>query len=112
MGASSAGAIASFAVGTGTDAADFEATPTWNGLGFLSPVREWVLLGEVSFWIGTGLGIWAIIQGVVAIATGRGRTAAIVAVVVAVLGPVIFFAAAAIGLALGLDAGPALGGGS
>lgn len=45
-----------------------------------------VLLGG----IGTAFGIWAIIQGIIAAVKGRGRLAGIIAIVLAVLGPIAF----------------------
>ena len=42
-------------------------------LALLSPVRDLVLWAEIGFWAGTVLGIWALIQGIVAIATRRGQ---------------------------------------
>lgn len=45
-----------------------------------------VLLGG----IGTAFGIWAIIQGIIAAVKGKGRLAGIIAIVLAVLGPIAF----------------------
>ena len=59
-------------------------------LSYLSPVRSWVLAGEVSFWVGTLAGIAALVMGIIAIATRRGRGAGIGAVIVAALGPFAF----------------------
>ncbi len=53
----------------------------------LSPVRSTVIFGEAGFWTGTMLGVWALVQGIVAIRTGRGRTSGIWAVAVAALAP-------------------------
>ncbi|MDO8384639.1 MAG: hypothetical protein Q7T17_16895 [Microbacterium sp.] len=85
------GAVAAFQVGTGISSR-FETMPStaWEDLSFLSPVREWVLLGEIAFWAGTVLGIWAIVQGIVAIAKRRGLGTGIAAVVVAAVGLFIF----------------------
>lgn len=77
---------------------------TANVLSFLSPVREYVLWLEISFWAGTALGIWALVQGIVATVKRRGRGMGIGAIILAALGPVIysmivwigFFAGAAI----------------
>jgi hypothetical protein len=72
-------------------------------------VREWVLLGEIAFWAGTVLGIWAIVQGIVAIAKRRGLGTGIAAVVVAVVGFFIFvttvYGAGLAGIATGASAG-------
>lgn len=108
-GASVAGAVAATQIAQGVGPSAFSSPQGPSDLAFLSPVRDWVLLGEVSFWIGTVVGIWAIVQGVVAIVTGRGRVAAIVAVVVAVLGPILFFAAVTIAVVAVVDTGPVLG---
>lgn len=59
-------------------------------LAFLSPVRELVLWAEIGFWAGTILGIWALVQGIIAIVTRRGRGLGIAAVVIAALGPLLF----------------------
>jgi hypothetical protein len=56
------------------------------------------LTGIVMFYLGTALGLWAIIQGVVAIATSRGRAWGVVAIVVAVVGVIAY------GVSLGLGA--------
>jgi hypothetical protein len=76
----------------------------------LTPVRDWVLLGEIAFWVGTVLGVWAIVQGIVAIVTGRGRRAGIAAVVIGALGAVIFGVTLQGFLAAGFGAGSGIGG--
>lgn len=68
----------------------------------LSPVREWVLLGEVAFWSGTVVGILALGLGIAGIATRRGRGAGIAAVVLSVIGPVVFGGLVALALLAGL----------
>jgi hypothetical protein len=85
-----AAAIAGFQIGVGTG--DQLGTMSGSDVDWsiLSPVREWVLLAEVSFWAGTVLGIWAIVQGIIAIAKRRGRGPGIAAVVVAVIGPLLY----------------------
>ncbi len=106
VGASIAGGIAAFSVGLGTGgqmsaqplAGDFD----WS---ILSPVRDAVLAGEVSFWIGTVLGLWALVQGTIAIVRGSGRGFGIAAVLVAALGPIAFFTAVQIGISTGLATG-------
>jgi hypothetical protein len=70
----------------------------------LTPVRDWVLLGEAAFWVGTVLGIWALSQGIVAIAKARGRTAGIIAVILACLAPIFFGIAVQAGLSAGFAA--------
>ncbi|GAA1993313.1 hypothetical protein GCM10009777_31100 [Microbacterium pumilum] len=76
----------------------------------LTPVRDWVLVAEVSFWIGTALGVWAIIQGIVAIAKNRGRGLGVAAIVVAALGLIVFVIALQSALTAGLAAGTGIGG--
>jgi hypothetical protein len=110
-GASLLGAIASFRIGLGAGreltARPIDARFDWA---VLSPVREWVLTGEIAFWVGTVLGIWALVQGIVAIVTGRGRGAGIAAVIVAALGPFVFGAVVQGFLSAGLAAGTGIGG--
>jgi hypothetical protein len=76
----------------------------------LTPVREWVLLAEMSFWVGTVLGTWAIVQGIVAIVTRRGRGAGIAAVVIGALGVIVFAVALQGFLTVGLAAAGSIGG--
>lgn len=71
-------------------------------LRFLTPVRSWVLLAEIAFWVGTALGIWALVQGIVAIVRRSGTGFGIAAVIVAVLGPVVF--TTLVGLSLTMSA--------
>lgn len=111
VGAGIMGAIASYRIGLGAGREitlrTFDADFDWS---ILSPVRDWVLLGEVSFWVGTALGVWALVQGIVAIVTARGRGAGIAAVIVAALGPIVFGAVVQGFLTAGLAAGTGLGG--
>lgn len=74
-------------------------------LALLTPVRGLVLWAEIGFWAGTVVGIWALAQGIVAIATRRGRGPAIAAVVVAALGPVLFGLFVGIAAVSGIGAG-------
>lgn len=74
-------------------------------LGFLSPARDQVLWAELSFWAGTVLGIAAIVLGIIAIRKRQGRGAGIAALVVAVLGAVIFVVAVFTAFAIGGAAG-------
>lgn len=111
VGASIFAALASFNIGLGTGReiamraldADFD----WS---ILTPVRDWVLLGEISFWAGTILGITALVLGIVAIVTRRGRGPGIAAVVIAALGPVVFGGVVQGFLTAGLTAGSGAGG--
>ncbi|HKP08518.1 MAG TPA: hypothetical protein VJU58_14790, partial [Microbacterium sp.] len=111
VGASLVGAIASFNIGVGAGrevvSRPFTGDFDW---GVLAPVRDWVLLGEVSFWAGTVLGVWALVQGIVAIITARGRGAGIAAVIIAALGPIAFGAVVQGFLTAGLAAGSGIGG--
>jgi hypothetical protein len=45
------------------------------------------LAGLIQGFVGTAVGIWALIQGIVAVATRRGRRFGVVAIVLAALGP-------------------------
>jgi hypothetical protein len=47
------------------------------------------VLGLLQVAFGTGLGLWALVQGIVAIATRRGRAFGVAALVIAVLAPVL-----------------------
>jgi hypothetical protein len=111
IGAGIAGAIAGFRIGVGAGArlAYLPAEGGWNW-SILTPVRDWVLLGEVSFWIGTVLGVWALVQGIVATVAGRGRALGIAAIVVAALGPFVFGGVVQGFLSAGLAAGTGIGG--
>lgn len=111
IGAAIAVAPAAFRIGMGAGegiasrpiSADFD----WS---YLTPVRDWVLLAESSFWIGTALGVWALVQGIVAIVRDRGRGWGIAAVVTAALGPVVFFVVLQGFLTAGFGAGSSIGG--
>lgn len=111
VGASLVAAIASFNIGLGAGrevaSRPFTGEFDWA---VLAPVRDWVLWGEVSFWVGTAIGVWALVQGIVAVVTARGRGAGIAAVVVAALGPVAFGAVVQGFLTAGLAAGTGIGG--
>ncbi|MFC8681663.1 hypothetical protein ACFT30_09080 [Microbacterium ureisolvens] len=111
IGASVLGGIAAFRIGVGAGreitTRAFDADFDWS---VLAPVRDWVLTGEVAFWAGTVIGLWALVQGVVAMVTGRGRGAGIAAVVVAALGPIVFGVVMQGFLTAGLTAGSGIGG--
>ncbi len=72
--------------------------------------RDWVLLAESAFWVGTALGVWALAQGIIAMVKGRGRGLAIAAVAIAVIGPIAFFVVLQVFLAAGYAAGSSVGG--
>lgn len=80
---------------------------TTSDLSFLAPVREQVLMGEISFWVGTLAGITAIVLGIMAIVKRAGRAWGITALILGVLGPVIFFTVLVVTLGLGAGAGSA-----
>jgi hypothetical protein len=100
VGATLVGAIATFTVGLGAPGAidDLQTDFDWSTL---TPVRGWVLVAELAFWAGTILGIWALVQGIVAAVTARGRATGIAAIVVAAVGPVVFYLVAVVALIAG-----------
>ena len=71
----------------------------------LSPARMQVLWTELSFWTGTIFGIAAIVLGIIAIRKKQGRGAGIAALILAVLGVVIFFVVLVIALGAGAATG-------
>lgn len=79
----------------------------FDSLAWLSPARGQVLWAELSFWTGTILGIAAIVIGILAIVRKQGRGQGIAALIISVLGPVIFFLVALVALSLGGAAGAA-----
>ncbi|MBT2501993.1 hypothetical protein [Curtobacterium sp. ISL-83] len=54
--------------------------------------------GGIAALIGTVLGLWAIVQGIIAIVTKRGRAFGIIALVVAVVSPVVLYITFAVAL--------------
>ncbi|PZU49718.1 MAG: hypothetical protein DI566_01180 [Microbacterium sp.] len=74
-------------------------------LALLSPVRDLVLWAEIGFWLGTALGIWAIVQGIFAIVTRRGRGFGIGAVVIGALGPILWSVVVGFAIIIGIAAG-------
>ncbi|WP_336632549.1 MULTISPECIES: hypothetical protein [unclassified Microbacterium] len=74
-------------------------------LSLLSPVRGLVLWAEIGYWIGTGLGLAALVTGIAAIATRRGRAQGIAAVVIAAVGPFVFTVVVGICVLTGIGAG-------
>jgi len=73
-----------------------------QALALLSPVRGLVLWAEIGFWTGTVLGLWALIQGIVAIATRRGRGRGIAAIILAAVGPIVYGVAVTIAVIVGI----------
>ena len=67
----------------------------------LTPVRTLVLWVEILFWSATAIGILALALGIVATVRRRGRGAAISAMILAVLGPVVFFLLTSVLLGVG-----------
>jgi len=57
----------------------------------LAPARTQTLWAEIAFWLATAAGLSAIILGIIAVARRRGRGFGIAALVIAVLGPGVFF---------------------
>ncbi|MGW9114388.1 hypothetical protein [Microbacterium sp. NPDC055683] len=100
-------AVCLFLVGVQSERSGFLETaaaedPDWT---LLAPVRDAVMTAEITWWVATALGIWALVQGIVAIARRRGRGAGIAAVVIAVLAPIVVGTIAFIGFAAGLAGG-------
>lgn len=97
-----AGVIA-FQIGTLVPTADLISTANDSNsdLSFLSPARTQVLWAEITFWVGTALGIFALVFGIMATAKRRGRGMGITAIVLSVLGPGIFFVAVSIFMGIG-----------
>ena len=110
LGATVLGSIAAYYIGLGTGRElalrpmdiDFD----WS---MLTPVREWVLLGELAFWGGTAVGIWALVQGIIATVKNRGRGWGIAAIVIAIIGPIAFAIGVQAFLTAGFASGASLG---
>lgn len=97
------GGIAGFEIGSRLPGGLDTSAP--DVLTVLSPAREQVLWAEIAFWTGTVLGIAAIVMGIIAIRKKQGRGAGIAAIVVAAIGPIIFW----VGLVFALSVGTASG---
>lgn len=97
------GGIVGFEIGTRLPSGLDTSEPDF--LTILSPARDQVLWAEIAFWAGTVLGIAAIVLGIIAIRKRQGRGAGIAAIVVAAVGPIIFW----VGLVIALSAGTASG---
>ncbi|MFJ2370545.1 hypothetical protein [Microbacterium sp. NPDC087665] len=76
-----------------------------DSLAILSPVRDQVLMAEISFWAGTVLGIAAIVIAIMAIVRRRGRGQGIAGLIIAAVGPGVFFVVLVIAMAVGSAAG-------
>ncbi|MCE4025653.1 hypothetical protein LXM50_06680 [Microbacterium sp. Au-Mic1] len=77
-------------IGASTDLTNLENRVSADDLSILTPVRDLVLWVEITSWTATALGVWALIQGIVAIARRRGRGPGIAAVVIAAIGPFVY----------------------
>lgn len=77
-------------IGSSTDLTNLENRVSSDDLSILTPVRDLVLWVEITSWTATALGIWALVQGIVAIAKRRGRGPGIAAVIIAALGPFVY----------------------
>lgn len=97
--------IAGYQVGFGLPTVMNDIDAATSDLSFLSPVRDQVLMGEIAFWVGALAGIAAIVLGIIAIVKRQGRVWGIVALILAGLGPVIFFIVLSIALTAGAGAG-------
>ncbi len=71
----------------------------------LTPVRDLVLLGEVSFWAGTVVGIAAFVLGIVAVSRRAATGAGVAAIVLSVLGPFVFGGLAVVAVIAGISTG-------
>jgi len=77
-------------IGSSTDLTTLENRVSSDDLSILTPVRDLILWVEITTWTATALGIWALVQGIVAIAKRRGRGPGIAAVIIAALGPFVY----------------------
>ena len=101
------GGISGYQVGFGLPTVMSYVDSTTADLSVFSPVRDQILVGEIGFWTGTLAGITAIVLGIIAIAKRRGRVWGIVSLILAGLGPVLFFLVLSITLGIGAGAGTA-----
>ena len=99
------GGIGGYQIGYGLPSVMQYVDPSTSDLSFLSPVRDQVLVGEIGFWVGTVSGLTAIVLGIIAIAKRRGRVWGIVSLILAGIGPVLFFLVLSIMLGIGAGAG-------
>ncbi|WP_203137934.1 hypothetical protein [Microbacterium sp. JZ31] len=101
IGASVVLAVALAAIGAGVGPRLQTIVPG-TGLEILTPVRDMVLVAEIAVWVAGALGIWALIQGIVAVVKRRGRGAGIAAIVISAVGPFLAGIAAFVGAVLGI----------
>lgn len=88
--ASAVAGFVAFRIARGAGPGLLGAGPATIDLRVLSPVRDLVLVGEITFWIATVVGVTAVAMGIVATVRGSGRGTGIAAIVIGVLGPVVF----------------------
>lgn len=97
--------IAAFNFGLGLGRQDsvqpLDAELGWS---FLASVSAWQQAGVIAFVIGALLAVWAATQGVIAVVRDRGRATGMIAIVAAVLSPVVFWSALGLCLAAGFAA--------
>ena len=103
--ASIIGGAAAYQIGFRLPSVADNITSSTSDLSFLSPVRDQVLMGEISFWLGTMAGIAAIVLGIMAIAKRAGRAWGITALIIGVIAPFIFLTVVGITLSIGGAAG-------
>lgn len=99
------GGAAAYQIGYKLPSVTDQLNESTNDLSFLAPVRDQVLMGEISFWLGTLTGIAAIVLGIMAIAKRAGRAWGITALILGVIGPLIFFTVVGVTLGLGASSG-------
>ncbi len=88
--ASAVAGFVAFRIARGAGPGLLAAGPSTIDLRVLSPVRDLVLVGEITFWTATVIGVAAVAMGIVATVRGSARGAGIAAIVIGVLGPVLF----------------------
>jgi len=71
----------------------------------LSPARTQVLWAEITFWTATVAGVAAIVLGILAIRAKQRRALGIVGLVLAVLGPLVFWTMLLVTLSIGMASG-------
>lgn len=103
--ASIIGGSAGYQIGFRLPTVTQQVDATTSDLSFLAPVRDQVLMGEISFWLGTLAGIAAIVLAIMAIVKRAGRAWGITALVLGIIGPVIFFTVLGVTLGIGAGAG-------
>lgn len=96
-----------FRVSSGADLTALVNRIAAGDLSVLTPVRQLVLWWEITAWTATALGLWALVQGIVAIAKRRARGPGIAALIIAAVGPVVFFVTCYLTLIVGVGMGSA-----